>query len=91
MWGPSTNFIYVVLGGTGKDRAARAMIDAALPLVRENESTLLVEGTSGSTGISLAHLCRSLGLKLHVFLPDDQVTPESSIHDKQFDVVIDSS
>jgi cysteine synthase len=30
------------------------------------------EGTSGSTGISLACICISLGLRLHIVMPDDQ-------------------
>lgn len=72
-------------GGTGKDRAAlymlrdclkrhaygsgeRITIDCASNTARG----LVVEGTSGSTGIALANLCLATGLQLHVVMPDDQ-------------------
>ena len=66
--------------GTGKDRAALAMIHAAelqhhhqqqYPQKKEPLS-ILVEGTSGSTGIALATLCAHKNYTLIVVLPDDQ-------------------
>jgi cysteine synthase A len=57
--------------GTGKDRAALAMIRAA----EEEQQTKLravVEGTSGSTGIALAPLCASRNYQLIIVMPDDQ-------------------
>jgi cysteine synthase len=56
------------------------MLSAASHALRGNK--LVVEGTSGSTGISLAHLCRSLGLQLHVFLPDDQAEEKRVLLEK---------
>lgn len=66
-------------GGSGKDRAARYML---LEIIRNNRvkpGGLVVEGTSGSTGISLAHLCRSLNLRLRVVLPDDQAEEKAHL------------
>ncbi len=60
-------------GGTGKDRAAKSMLRHAElhdPLYRPG--CIIVEGTSGSTGIALSNLCLAKGLKLHVVMPDDQ-------------------
>lgn len=59
-------------GGTGKDRAARRMIYEAMKKDNFYDGCPIVEGTSGSTGIALAIICKTLGLKLHVVLPDDQ-------------------
>ncbi len=65
-------------GGTGKDRAAKYMLLEHLLSSANNNSnesideSPIVEGTSGNTGISLAHLCRELGLDLHIVMPDDQ-------------------
>lgn len=56
------------------------MLSAASCALRS--SKLVVEGTSGSTGISLAYLCRSLGLQLHVFLPDDQAEEKRVLLEK---------
>ena len=60
-------------GGSGKDRAAMYMLlDAAKQDKRFHETVNFVEGTSGSTGISLALICQLLGKTLHVVMPDDQ-------------------
>ncbi len=62
-------------GGTGKDRIAMNMIREAEisgKLGQEGINTVF-EGSSGSTGISLAALCNSRGHKCKVVLPDDQV------------------
>jgi len=60
-------------GGTGKDRAAKYMLQEA---VKEHDllknKRPIVEGTSGSTGIALAYICKALQLQLYVVLPDDQ-------------------
>jgi len=57
-------------GGTGKDRACKYMLEAADADIRRGAP--VVEGTSGSTGISLACMCRALNAPLYVVLPDDQ-------------------
>jgi len=56
--------------GTGKDRAAMAMIRAAEK--EKKQLRVVVEGTSGSTGIALASLCASRKYPLVVVMPDDQ-------------------
>lgn len=61
-------------GGTGKDRAAKYMIRKAMRDARFRRGCDVVEGTSGSTGIALAGLCRAQGLNLHVVMPDDQAS-----------------
>lgn len=59
-------------GGTGKDRAAKALLEDAKSHRNYRPGVDIVEGTSGSTGISLACQCRALGYQLHVVMPDDQ-------------------
>jgi cysteine synthase len=60
------------VGGTGKDRAAQRMLETAAKEGKLKPGGHVVEGTSGSTGISLACLCLAHGYKLHVVMPDDQ-------------------
>lgn len=59
--------------GSAKDRVALAIIREAESkgLVRPGVSDLVYEGTSGSTGISLAMLCRARGYEAHIVVPDD--------------------
>ncbi len=67
-------------GGTGKDRAAKYMLQEAIKeydLLRNKRP--IVEGTSGSTGIALAYICKALQLPLHVVLPDDQAEEKKSL------------
>lgn len=59
--------------GSAKDRVAYNVIKMAEQkgqLVR-GEPGWVFEGTSGSTGISIAMLCNALGYKAHISLPDD--------------------
>jgi cysteine synthase A len=58
--------------GSSKDRVAKNFLLCALRSGRLKPGGLVVEGTSGSTGISLARLCCSLGLRCLVVMPDDQ-------------------
>ena len=41
-------------------------------LVKPNAGDTVVEGTAGNTGIGLAHVCRSRGYKLVIYMPDTQ-------------------
>ncbi len=67
--------IYVKLeyynpGGSSKDRAAFNMIKQAMVDGKINSNTVIVEGTSGNTGIGLSHVAAAMGLKLILVIPD---------------------
>lgn len=53
-----------------KDRIGRAMIDAGLKDGSINKDTLIVEPTSGNTGIALAFVARVKGIKLVLTMPE---------------------
>lgn len=59
-------------GGTSKDRVALQMIEEAERTDRLRPGGTVVEGTSGSTGIALAALCRARGYRCLIVMPDDQ-------------------
>ncbi|HUF52245.1 MAG TPA: cysteine synthase family protein [Dehalococcoidia bacterium] len=61
--------------GSVKDRIALFMINAAEESGDLTHDKIVLEPTSGNTGISLAMVCRAKGYKLLCVLPDN-VTPE---------------
>ena len=56
--------------GSVKDRIARGMIEAAERDGLLDDDRVLLEPTSGNTGISLAMICRQKGLRLAVVMPE---------------------
>lgn len=60
-------------GGSAKDRVALSVIRhfEEIGELVPGRGDVLFEGTSGSTGISFAMLCNSLGYTAHICLPDD--------------------
>ncbi|MBO8427335.1 MAG: cysteine synthase A [Firmicutes bacterium] len=56
--------------GSVKDRASYYMIKEALKEGKINKDTLIIEPTSGNTGIGLAMVCSYLNLKLYIFMPE---------------------
>ncbi len=56
--------------GSVKDRAAIYMLRAALESGQVTKDTLIVESTSGNTGIALSFICTNLGMKLILTMPE---------------------
>ena len=56
--------------GSIKDRVAKQMILDALECGKITKDTVIIEPTSGNTGIGLASVCASLALKLIIVMPN---------------------
>ncbi|GAB7360669.1 hypothetical protein MBLNU230_g0548t1 [Neophaeotheca triangularis] len=59
-------------GGSVKDRAALYVVQDAEERGLLSPGGTVVEGTAGNTGIGLAHVCRSKGYKLVIYMPNTQ-------------------
>ncbi|GES58875.1 PALP-domain-containing protein [Aspergillus terreus] len=68
-------------GQSSKDRVALSMIEIAeeLGILTPHSGDTIYEGTSGSTGISLATLARAKGYLAHICMPSDQAIEKSNL------------
>lgn len=58
-------------GGSVKDRAAFGMINGAMERGEIKHGDRLIEATSGNTGIALAMIAQSMGLKMTLLMPEN--------------------
>jgi len=65
-------------GGSVKDRAALYCVLDAEERGLLRPGGTVVEGTAGNTGIGLAHVCRSKGYKLVIYMPNTQSQGKST-------------
>ncbi|KAF1836696.1 PALP-domain-containing protein [Decorospora gaudefroyi] len=68
-------------GNSPKDRVALSIIEMAEEkgLLNPHSGDTIYEGTVGSTGISLAAICRARGYKAHICMPDDMAIEKSDL------------
>lgn len=68
-------------GNSPKDRVALSIINMAEDegLLTPNSGDMVYEGTVGSTGISLAAICRARGYLAHICMPDDVALEKSDL------------
>lgn len=59
-------------GGSVKDRAALYVVKDAEERGLLRPGGTVIEGTAGNTGIGLAHVCRSKGYRLVIYMPNNQ-------------------
>ena len=63
-------------GGSSKDRASVAIVERALQTGEINSGTLIIECSSGNTGIGLAQVCAYHGLRFRCLI-DPKVTQQN--------------
>ncbi|XP_014556370.1 hypothetical protein COCVIDRAFT_99975 [Bipolaris victoriae FI3] len=68
-------------GNSPKDRVALSIIEMAEQkgLLIPHSGDTIYEGTVGSTGISLAAICRARGYKAHICMPNDMAIEKSDL------------
>ena len=65
--------------GSIKDRAALYMIDEAQKSGKIREGTVVIEPTSGKTGIGLAYICATRGIHLVLTMPENMSKERRSL------------
>ena len=65
--------------GSIKDRAALYMIDEAQKSGKIREGTVVIEPTSGNTGIGLAYICATRGIRLVLTMPENMSKERRSL------------
>lgn len=63
-------------GGSAKDRPAVGMVEQAIRSGEVTRDTVIVESTSGNTGIGLAQACRYFGLRC-ILVIDERARPQN--------------
>ncbi|AME10097.1 MULTISPECIES: PLP-dependent cysteine synthase family protein [Gemella] len=67
------------LGGSVKDRAVLGMLEEAMRQNAINKDTIIVEPTSGNTGIAVAILASVLGIKAVIIMPESMSVERRNI------------
>ena len=65
--------------GSVKDRAAKYMIEDAIKNGKITSDTVIIEPTSGNTGIGLAAICSSLSLRSVIVMPENMSKERQSL------------
>ena len=65
---------FLNLSGSVKDRAAKAMLEDGIRQGKLTKDKMIVEATSGNTGIAYAMIGASLGFKVRLFMPENVTT-----------------
>ena len=74
-------------GGSSKDRIAKQMVLEAEKSGHLKKGGTIVEGTAGSTGISLSLMAASRGYKCHIVMPNDAAKEKTDLL-KKFGAIV---